>query len=165
MSTLRYYLKNTQTNTGTGGIIYDLSTDVGSTTTLSSSNLNSTTFTEVIAWQQTVNNFINGTSFPFSINIVSTGGILENRYRLQRVNSSGVVQASSVYSSTYSTPGIYTGSFTLSTTWDYGDILRVSGELRRAGGHGNVSVTLTVNDSTCYVDSTVAYKNNFLLMF
>ena len=106
MSTLRYYLKDTQTNTGTGGIIHDLSTDVGSTTTLvETKNLN--TFTEVIAWQQTVNNFINGTSFPFSINISSTGGILENRYRLQRVNSSGVVQASSAYSSTYSTPCIY----------------------------------------------------------
>jgi len=165
MSVLRYYLKDTQTNTGTGGIIYDLSTDVGSTTTLSSINLNSTTFTEVIAWQQTVNNFINGTSFPFSININAISGTIEGRFRLERVNSSGVVQASSAYSTIYTTIGIKTGSFTLSTTWNYGDIIRVSSEIRRAGGHGNVSIALTVNNSTCYVDSTVAYKNNFLLMF
>jgi len=164
MSVLRYYLRDTQTNVGTGGIIFDLSLDVG-TSSPNSESENSNAFTEVAAWQQKVNNFIGGTSFPYSFNISSISGTLEYRFRLQRVDSSNVVQASSSYSTTYSTVGIKTGTFTFSTAWNFGDRLRVSLEIRRSGGHGNVTVTINLNDSATYVDASIAYYNNFITMF
>lgn len=145
MAVFDAYFRNTQTNAGTGGIIYDLSSTFTISTTLNTGNLNSETFTEMLAWQRTVNSTINDTTFAHNVVVEGLSGTLEWRFRIQRVNSSNVVQASSAYSATYSTATTATDTLTLSTTWSSGDRIRVSFEIRRSAGHGNVACDTRVN--------------------
>jgi hypothetical protein len=151
MSVVRHFLRNTQTNAGTGGIVYDLSTTVGTTAPLSSGNVTINTFAERLAWQIDVDDKVDSTSFPTSIEITLLT-TADYRWRIQRVNSSNVVQASSAYSTTYNTTGIKTETLTLSTTWAVGDRLRFSLEVARNAAHGIGSVTVNTNDPDSYVD-------------
>jgi hypothetical protein len=155
MAVIRHFLRDTQTNAGTGGIVYDLSSTQGTPTTLSTT-LNSATYTEVAAWQITVDDTVNTTSFPTSISISSLTGTLGMRWRIQRVNSSNVVQASSSYSSIFSATGTHTDTLTLSTTWTTDDRLRLSFEIARTGGHGTVDADVDVNNTNSYVDIDIA---------
>jgi hypothetical protein len=152
MSTVRHFLRNTQTNDGTGGIIYDLSTVQGSIPgTLTNSSLSTTTFAEIFSWQITVDDNVNSTSFPTSISI-GTLTTTQYRWRIQRVNSSNVVQVSSSYSSTLTTTGPQTETLTLSTTWNTGDRLRLSFEAARTGNHGVGSINININNADSFVD-------------
>jgi len=149
---IRHFLRNTQTNGGTGGIIYDLSTDQGSTPgSLTNNALSTTTLAQIFAWQIDVNDAVNGTSFDTSLTI-TTGTLVQYRWRIQRVNSSNVVQASSAYSTTFTTIGTQTATLTLSTTWNSGDRLRLSFEAARTGAHGVGSINISVNNANTWVD-------------
>ena len=150
----RVYLRNTQTNGGTGGSIYDLLDTTGSAATLSTGNTQSETFSEFFAWQLTVDDSIGDTSFPFSL-VITEGASPSVRVRVQRVNSSNVVQASSAYSNTFTGTGTHTGTLTLDTTWSEGDRLRLSFEFRRnPGGHGNANAQVGVNREASHVEYT-----------
>jgi hypothetical protein len=152
----RFFLRNTQTGGGTGGSVYDLSETQGTGSTLGSGNNTSASFIEMQRWQVTVDDTVGGTSFPTSINMSAvSASTLEWRYRVQRLNSSNTVQASSGYSSTYNTAGTKTETLTLSTTWAAGDRLAISIELRRVSGTGNRTYTLNVNNASTYVDATI----------
>ena len=169
MSVTRYYLQNTQTNDGTGGSIYDLSDTIGGAGSLNNST-NQTAFTLTQAWQQTFGTTVTGTSFDIAVNIASFSGVAETRFRIARVDSGNTVQAASSYSSTYNTTGVKTFTLTLSTTWSAGDRLRLEQEVRRAGGHGIVSVETNTGDSNSYVDADITpvvagYDGRFFLMF
>jgi len=168
MSIVRFYANNTQTNPGTGGDIYDLDETIGTPGNLSNNN-SSTSFALNLAWQQTVDTTVSDSSFDISVNVSSIGGTAEYRFRIARVDSSNVVQAASSYGSTYSTTGVKTETLTLSTTWNSGDRLRLEMETRRSGGHGNVSVGISVGNTSTYVDADItppaAYDGRFFLMF
>lgn len=169
MSVTRYYLQNTQTNDGTGGSIYDLTDVIGSAGSVNNST-NQTAFTLTQAWQQTFGTTVTGTSFDISVNIASITGTAESRFRIARVDSANVVQAASAYSTTYNTTGIKTFTLTLSTTWNTGDRLRLEQEVRRSGGHGNVSFETSTGNSNSYVDAditpiVVTQSGNMFLMF
>ena len=168
MSIVRYYLNGTQTNDGTGGIIYDLSDTIGTAGSVSNTT-NQTTFTLTQAWQQTVGTTVSGTSFDISIDANSISGTAEFRFRIARIDNTNTIQAASSYSSTYNTTGIKTATLTLSTTWNTGDRLRLEFEARRAGGHGNVSVEVNTGDADSYVDADITpastYDGRFFLMF
>jgi len=152
MSVVRHFLRNTQTNAGTGGTVYDLSTDQGSIpSSLVNNSLSTTTLAEIFSWQITVDDKVDSTSFPTSI-VVVTGTTAQYRWRIQRVNSSNAVQASSAYSSTFTTFGTQTATLTLSTTWAVGDRLRFSFEAARTGTHGVGSISVSVNNADSYVD-------------
>lgn len=170
MAVVKYFLRNTQTNLGTGGSGYDLLTVQGTPTTLGTGNLNSTDYTEMLFWQVTVNATPITTTFPTSINVNSISGTLGYRWRIQRVDSSNNVLASSAYSNIFSTTGINTATLTLSQTWQTGDRFRLSFEIARTGGHGNVSLNLNINDANSFVDidkgeEVVVQRGNFFLMF
>lgn len=151
MVAVRHYLRDTATNEGTGGIVFDLSLTQGTpATTTAQTNLD--TFVEQAAWQRTVGADVDGTSYPWSLDVPSISGVLEFRMRIQRVNSSNVVQASSSYSSLFTTAGTKTGTFTLTDGFVAGDRIRFVLESRRTSGHGNVSANISVNDADCYVD-------------
>ena len=168
MSVTRYYLQNTQTNAGTGGTIYDLTATIGSAGSVNNST-NQTAFTLTQAWQQTFGTTVTGTSFDISVNIASITGTAESRFRIARVDSPNNVQAASSYSTTYNTTGTKTFTLTLSTTWSAGDRLRLEQEVRRAGGHGNVSFEISTGNSNSYVDADITpvalYSGNMFLMF
>jgi len=151
MSVVKHFLRNTQTNAGTGGTVYDLLTTVGTTSTLSSGNVNINTFAERLSWQITVDDKVDSTSFPTSIEILLLTSA-DYRWRIQRVNSSNVVQASSAYSATHNTTGIKTQTLTLSTTWAVGDRFRFSLEVARNAAHGNGTLAVNANDPDSFVD-------------
>jgi hypothetical protein len=170
MAIVKYFLRNTQTNAGTGGIGYDLSTTQGTSTTLTTATIASDVFAERFFWQVTVNGTPTATTFPTSLSISALNGSVIYRWRVQRVDSGNNIIASSAYSATGTTTGTQTATLTLSQTWASGDRFRLSFEIARVtGAHGNVSVTLNVNNANSFVDidKTVDLvdTSRFLLMF
>jgi len=171
MAVVKYFLRNTQTNPGTGGTGYDLSTTQGTPTTLTTPNINSDTFTERLFWQVTVNATPTATTFPTSLSISALNGSARYRWRVQRVDSSNTVLASSNYSAIETTTGTKTATLTLSQTWASGDRFRISIEVARViGTHTNVSVVLNVNNTNSFVEidkteDVIVDTSRFLLMF
>jgi hypothetical protein len=151
MSVVRHFSRNTQTNAGTGGIVYDLSTATGTSTTLNSGSFSFDVFTEIFSWQIDVGNKVNSTSFPTSIEVTSVNNVTY-RWVVRRVNSSNVVQATSTNVSSQTTTGVKTGTLTLSTTWAPGDRLRFSLEARRTTTMTTASISVGINRSTTFVD-------------
>lgn len=154
MAVTRYYLRNTQTNGGTGGTVYDLLTAQGTGATLQSAAISGTSFTEVFRWQVGVPaNVAPDTVIPVSVNISAvSASTLEVRWRIQRIDSSNVVQDSSGYSAAYNTTGTKTDNLSLSTTWNSGDRMALSMELRRVSGGGSRTVTISVNNANSFID-------------
>jgi len=157
MAVVKHYWRNTQTNGGTGGIGYDLSTTQGTSATMTTGTVNSTTWTEMFWYQIDVNNQVVGTSFPTSISVQTLTQLPGYRWRVQRVNSSNTVQASSAYSQEETTTGTKTATLTLSTTWNFGDRLRVSLEVNRNSGHSASGITLNANNANTWVDIDIDY--------
>lgn len=157
----RTYFRNTQTNVGAGGIVYDLSAVVGTGATLLSGGVNSATPTEVFAFQLTTGTMITSATIltGVSINALTANGATI-RWRVQRVNSANVVQASSAYSQNETTTGNKTATLTLSTTWAAADRLRLSVELSRSGMNA-ATVTLNVNSLNSYAEYT--YRRIFVI--
>lgn len=150
MGVRRNFLKNTQTNPGTGGSVYDLS-DIPDTAATFTYTTNSATYVAV-GFQMTISDLITSTSFPTSISIASvTAGSPRYRWRLQRYNSSNTLQASSAYSAVFTGTGIKIATLIFSTTWAYGDRLRFAFEYSRPSG-GSATFALDVNNTSSYVD-------------
>lgn len=167
--TTQYFLRDTQTEAGaTGtpanfGSVLDLATSQGTPATLGSGNQSNTSFEEAKAWTITVGDAITGSSFPTSLSISATSaGTLEYRWRIQRVNSSGTVQASSGYSDLHNTTGVKTATLTLATTWASGDRLRFSVELRKTSGGGGRNITFDVNSANSSVTANTGFVVNLL---
>ena len=157
--TATLFLQNTQTQSGTGTAVRDLSLMQGSASTLTSTGTTSGTFAERLAFTRDVSNLsgeISGNSFPVSLNVnaVSSGN-LSARFRLQRINSSGAVQASTGYSAEFNTTGIKTAtlSFPSTQTWASTDRIRLSIEVRLTSG----STSRTITVSTGNADSFLSY--------
>jgi hypothetical protein len=131
-ATERQFLRNIQTEPGTGGDVYDLDDVQGTGATLGSGDVTSTSFVEVLRFQRTVDTTVVGSSFPCSLDMASVTGPMEWRWRVQRINSSGAVQASSDYSPVFEDSGIKTATLALATTWQIGDRLAISVELRKS---------------------------------
>lgn len=151
--TVRNYLRDTQTNPGTGGDTYDLSEEQGSPVATVNATINDTAYVEGARWQDTVDDRVTDTSFPISVNVDSIAGTLDYHFRLQRVDSADNVIASSDYSTAFVDAGIKTFTIAFDAgTWATGDRLRLTVELRRTGGHGNVDINVSVQDADSYVD-------------
>ena len=140
-------------NSGLGGI-FDLADTPGDVRSLGSGNTQSGTFVLGKRFQRLVDDTVIGTSFPVSVNMESvSAATCEWRAVVQRLNASDVVQATSDVLGPFNTSGIKTGTLTLTTTWETGDRLALSVELRKTGGGGNRSFTLTVNTADSSVDA------------
>lgn len=155
LGTTRQFLRDTQTEQGTGGTVYDLSETQGTGATLAPS-VNSGTYVEAARWQRTVGDAVTGTAFPTGLDVSAISASADYRWRVQRLNSAGVVQASSAYSSIRATTGTWTQTLLLDTTWAAGDILALSLELRRSSGGGSRSITVNVQDADSYLDAELA---------
>lgn len=151
MSTRTYYLVDSQTGTGTGGNIYDLLTTTGTDDSTVSGTTNSTQFTESAAWIGGASDVsTSATDVTLGFYPTTTSGTLEFRFRAQRVDSGGSVLYSGGYGSTYdetATSGLREESLSFSPgAWNSTDRLKISLEVRRSGGHGNVSITISTGD-------------------
>lgn len=174
MAATNFIAQDTQTFTGTGGIVYDLE-EAGLVTspppTLTSST-NNANFNEVLVWiSEAIDLDTSFSTFSTGINVNSLSGSVEYRWRLQRVDVGGSVVSSGSYSSTYSTTGIKTATLGFgSSTWSTGDRAQISLEARRSGGHGNVSIEVTIQNGNTFAalnlaipavdgDLTTSYSN------
>jgi hypothetical protein len=156
LSLSRNFLRTTQTEPGTGGIVRDLSETQGTPTTLGSGSV-SGGFVEVLRWHRVVGTTVGSDSISTQVDVSAvSASTLEYRWRVQRYNSSGVLQASSSYSAGHNTVGIKTSTFVLSTTWAADDRLALSLELRKASGGGSRNITLNVNDADAWLEFEVA---------
>jgi hypothetical protein len=150
------YLQSTQTQSSTGTSVRDLATAIGSSGTVTSTATSSTTFAEMLAFTIDINNLsvpIDGNSFPVSVNVSArSSSALQAQFRLQRVNSSGTVLASTGYSSTFNSTGIQTAtlSFTPAQTWASGDRLRLSIEVMATSGN-NRTITVSTGNASSFV--------------
>ncbi len=160
-----YYLKDTngQTTCDIGdGSDHDLSKTQGSATTATSINVNDTAFVRCMVFDLDVSADSPATgSHTVNVNINSFSGTVEARWRLVAVDDAGCSNVNtSGYSATYSSTGAKSDS--LSLTWGASaERLRLEVEIRRSGGHGNVSITLDVNHANSYVDAPWAPSVTF----
>jgi hypothetical protein len=161
--TTRYFLRNTQTEPGTGGSgvssVRDLSTTQGTGTTVTTGNFSHSIFANVHHWTRTVGAGVvaDGTqNYAVSVDVnsvTSEESDLEYRFRVCRRNSSGTLQANSGYSSTFTTAGIKTATLSMNAgTWAAGDRLSVEVEARIPSALDG-SIVFNVNDADSYVDA------------
>lgn len=150
MAATTQYLRNTQTGGGTGGAVYDLSTTQGSAATLSAS-VSSNTFAEVLRFQITLGADLPATDIPFSISINAIAANSEVRWRIQELNGSNTVIASSSFATAVTTTGTKTGTISFSNSWATNDRLAISVEYRRTSGSGSRALTIDINSASSYV--------------
>lgn len=157
MATTRHYFRNTATealNTGSGGNNYfDTNVVQGTPTTQGSQNINDTAYLFAIGFRQEIGAVtVNSTNWTVSVDINSFIGTADIRFRIRSYDSSGTAKTSSAYSSSYGSAGIASETLTFNPTMVAGDYIGVEIEVRRTGGHGNVSVVLNVNDADAYFE-------------
>lgn len=146
------YFKNTATQPNTDGVTrFDALPVQGTGTTQVSNNVNDTVYLECMSFERQIIGTLDSTTINASIDVNAFNGTLDGRFRVQAVNG-GTVSSSSTYSTVFTTTGIHTATFTLSPTLSSGWTVRLSVEIRRTGGHGNVSITMNVNDADSYFD-------------
>jgi hypothetical protein len=152
----RNFLRTTQTEPGTGGIVRDLSETQGTPTTLGSGSTSSGSFTKMLEWVRTVGTAVGSAtiSTQFQVTAVSAA-TLAYKWQVHRYNSAGVLQADSDFSAEHNTTGIKVATLTLSTTWSAGDRLGYSLWLRKAGGGGSRDITVAVNDADSWAEFEV----------
>jgi hypothetical protein len=157
----RNYLRSTQTEPDATGIVRDLSETQGTPSTITSPTV-SGGFTEVFRWHRVVGETVGSSVIDTQVQVTAvSAATLAYKWLVQRWDSSGVLQASSAESGEQNTTGIKVQSFILSTTWAAGDRLALSVLLRKAGGGGNRSITVAVNDSDAWAEFVVAAAPTF----
>jgi hypothetical protein len=154
--TTRNFLRNATTEPGTGDPVWDLSETQGTPGTLGSGNVSSGGFTEVLRWQRTVGDTVGAATISTQLSVASVSASAQYRWRLVRVNSSGVEQATSDYSGTHNTAGIKTSTFVFATTWQAGDRLALALEFGKTSGGGQRQLDVDVNSADSFADFELA---------
>ncbi len=157
MSVVRLYLRSSQTEPSTGGDSYDMLPDQGSGNGGTQFSFNSTSFVEAGRFIRQLSAAPEATTFPVAVNVTAIEGTIEYRFRVERSTSAGAFVEAGSYSALHSTTGAK--SETLSFTpsgWNAGDLLVLTMEGRRSGGHGTVRFTVAVQDAASYVDADLA---------
>jgi hypothetical protein len=157
MSATRLFLRGTQTEPSTGGNSYDMLPEIGSGNGGVEFSFNSTSFVEAGRFIRQLSAAPDSSSFPTSVRVTALEGTIEYRFRVERYNSSGTFIEAGSYSGLHTTTGtkVETLSFTPSA-WNSGDLLVLTTEGRRTGGHGTVRFTVATQDADSYVDATLA---------
>jgi hypothetical protein len=159
MAVTKYFLRNAQTNGGTGGTVYDLSATQGTNATLSAT-VSVTNFAEVLRFQIDLGNDLPETSIPFSVSINAISANSQVQWRFQELDSSNNVVASSSYSSVETTTGVKTGTISFTNGWTAGNRLALSVEYRRSSGGGSRTLTLNVNNADSFVEPDLVAAAN-----
>jgi hypothetical protein len=151
----RLFLRGTQTEPSTGGVNYDMLPDMGAGNGTVQFSFNDTAFVETGRFVRQLSAAPSETSFPVSVNVASLEGTIEYRFRPARFTSAGTFVQGGTYSPLYNTAGVKTTTLSFTpSAWNSGDLLVLTMEGRRTGGHGNVRFNVTVGDVSSYVDAT-----------
>jgi hypothetical protein len=154
----RNFLRDTQTEDGTGGTLFDLSETQGTPTTIGSGSVSSGSFIKVLEFWRVVDATVEA-SVPIDTSIAMSAvsaSTLQYQWIVHRYNSAGVLQESSTPSSAHNTVGVKTQTMVLTGPFVAGDKLAVSLWLRKAGGGGSRSFTLSINHAFSFVEFSVA---------
>jgi hypothetical protein len=156
LTTSRNHLRSTQDEPGSSGTLFDLSETQGTPGTVGLST-SSGGFVVVREWHREVGATVGSASIPTSLRVTAvSASTLRYRWRVDQYDSSGVLKASSNYSTEHNTTGIKTETLTLTTTWAAGDRLRFRLEERKASGGGSRTVTVGHNDPDSWAEFEVA---------
>ena len=126
---------------------------LGTADTVLTGSLNDTAFTELLTFDYVLSRPILVNSFPASLSVSAVTGTVESRYRIQRVVAATVTDSTG-YSTVQTGTGITTEtlSFAVAPTWAATDSVRLSFEIRRSAGHGNVDATVDVESLDSFVE-------------
>ena len=153
MSTI-LYLRSSTNEVGAGGSIRDLSETQGSDGTATSDANTDGSFITTARWRKTINTEINATA-PTSLNITGIQGSTEYRWRINRLNSSGGLVASSSWSATGTSTGVVTRTITDAPSGVEYAMIEIEFQSRRDGGMpSNNSVTIAVSDANSFIEPT-----------
>ena len=162
------YFRDTQTEPGTGievpwngeviPEVYDLSPDQGSPESLVELRTNEEFFVPRVAFVMQVGDAVNSVDFPTSVNMPLFDGTIELRWRIERVASDGEsILGASDWSPLVTSSSTSTHTFTgFAPSWQTGDLLRVLFQIRRAGGHGNVTADVSTQHADSFVEAELA---------
>ncbi len=153
----RLFLGHTQENPGTGPFVRDLRQDIGTPGSVVSQSTVSTSFTQVLAFTIDPNVLtlpLVGNTFNVSVRVASVSNTgLRGRYRVLRVNSSGVTQSSSGYSGQFTTAGVQTASLVLGDIgFTPGDRLVLAFEVQCNGVFPQNTFTVAAGDPDSWID-------------
>jgi hypothetical protein len=146
----RLFLRNTQTEPGTGDAVYDLSEDQGSNNVTIGIEANN--FDEVARWQMEISEELDSASIGYSIRL-DQGGSSEGRLVAQ-YRRGGSVIANSPPSTVYTESGTHTGTLVLDSLpgFESGDIIAIMAEANHSGGGGRL-LEAHVNDESSFIDA------------
>lgn len=149
MSVERRYLTNNATNPGTDGTTYfDADTTIDNAS-LTSGSVNSTSFTECFGFIFRPGlSTLDSTNVPITVNILGFSGTVEARFRM------GIGANRYAVGATYTTTGQKTETLTMTgvTSIPAATNVGLYVEIRRSGGHGNVTISLLLNSGISYFD-------------
>ena len=143
-----------------GGISLDMTPTIGTRNTITGKT-NSATFVEILNLNVAVGVIGNVGEWRVSLDIINIDSGMEVRGRLQRLNSSCVIQESSVFSGEETAVGVRTNNIPWILIWATDDVLRLSIEGRRVAGHGNKSISLSIDDPDCFVLNLVGSNGDY----
>ena len=153
----KYFAKDTNADTTCDADTpFDMSKTQGSATTVASRDHANSAFEESLTFDIDVSGDNPATgNVDVSLDVAVVDASVEYRFRVQAVDDSGCgVSASTGYSAAFTTNGIKTLS-PESLTWAAGDDrLRLSIETRKLAGHGNLGITVNVNDADSFVNTS-----------
>lgn len=134
---------------------YDMPTSAPGSTTLTSSNVNNTSFETCLQGSFLIGAAtIDSTTVPCTIDVNSHSGSLELRWQLFQPDPVFGDKATSGWSSTYSFIGVLSESLTFNPSLVAGDYYGLRVQIRRTAGHGNVAVTLNIPGTLITPDYT-----------
>lgn len=163
MAVTRYYAENAATLPDSDGTThFDANTTAPISGSITSANINSTAFTECLTFGLRPGAAtVDSTNVPVQVDIQSISGTVEIRFRMKVGTTSYAV------GSTYTTTGIksetltVTGLGSLTAT----DWVRLSVEIRRTGGHGNVSCQIWAYGPSYFdLDTTASSRRRVMVV-
>jgi len=156
--TAKQFLQNTQTQSGAGGYVYDFSETVGVANSVISTPTSSASMVETLAFTMDISNLsseITGDLYNVSLNVTAASSpSASSQFRLQRVNSSGTVMASTGYFFSLNPVGIKVATLNFGSVqvWAPTDRLRLSIEVQKTSGTGARTITVATGNANSWVN-------------
>ena len=155
MSTHRWFFRSTQNHPTTGGAIYDLMLDMGEDVSLGSQGNEESDFLTTIQWRAPMEGANIIGTIPTSLEIINVTGTTEYRWRVNRLDAAGAIQAFSEWSTEQTGTGVKTQTLS-APNGDAYDFIEIEFQSRRSGGMPvNNSVTIEVSDPNSFIDVEV----------
>lgn len=132
--------------------IYETNEVVGSPTEEIQARTNEGDYLTAFVFRAFTDSGLSGNEFPVSANISTIDGNVEGRFVLVHRDSSGNIKTTGESGITIDSVGVYTATLILDSTFLDNEIIDLEFEVRRTGGHGNVDMFVSTQDTDSYID-------------